>query len=84
MKAEHHEIDLGQDLALGGRILAPLRVDAADRDAGNVLQALADAEAGRARLAVDEDGLGLEAEILRSSESWCVMVDPFSPVGRLI
>ena len=61
MKAEHHEVDLGQDLPLGGGILAPLRVDAPDRDAGNVLQALANAEAGRACLAVDEDGLRLEA-----------------------
>jgi hypothetical protein len=55
-QAEHDEVDRGQEVALGLRVLAPVRVDGAQGDLRMGAQPLADAEAGGARLAVDEHG----------------------------
>ena len=55
-QAEDDEVDLLHQRALGGRILALFLGDAFHRDVVLQAEALANAEAGRAGLAVDEDG----------------------------
>ncbi len=54
VQAEDHEVDAGHELALGGRVLAPLGRDAHELDLGHVREALADEQSGGAGLAVDE------------------------------
>ena len=53
-QAQHHEIDRRHHVAARRRVLALRRRQAFDRDLGQVFQAGADAEPGRAGLAVDE------------------------------
>ncbi len=66
-QAEHHQVGRFQHLALGDRVLAALGRDRAQRDTGQPRQALADAEAGGAGFAVDEDrpGPGDVAHVVR-------------------
>ena len=64
-QAQDDEVDGGEEIALRRRVLAALGGDALHGDAVDGAEALADAEPGRAGLAVDEDGLGGGARLLR-------------------
>ena len=62
-KAQHDEIDVAHHLGARPPVLAQCRIDALHIDGAHASQPLADFEAGRPSLAVDED-LGL-AGVLR-------------------
>jgi len=55
VQAEDHEVGLRHQFALGGRVLAPRRVDAEHLHRGHLGQPFADLQAGGAGLAINEN-----------------------------
>ena len=64
-QAQHHQVHLRHHVAAGGRVPAALGGQAAQLDAGQRGEALADAEARGAGFAVDEDAGLVGIEVLR-------------------